>query len=155
MDNSKKSKSSYLKLNVKELIEAYGHVLDTKTIQKVYKESSSDMFIAVKRLDELSGTTSEYSIMPEQQDDAEQKAEQYLCQLEEKKGDLFSANPEDSLAHCVSRCLAMGKGIAVHFKEQFGGVDDLRKQDKQIGETAVLKRDNRFIYYLITKERYL
>jgi hypothetical protein len=39
-------------------------------------------------------------------------------------GDLFES--KDSLAHCVSECLAMGKGVATGFKELFGGVDELR-----------------------------
>lgn len=39
-------------------------------------------------------------------------------------GDLFESR--DSLAHCVSECLAMGKGVATGFKELFGGVNDLK-----------------------------
>lgn len=74
-------------------------------------------------------------------------------------------------AHCVSRCLGMGKGIATVFKSSFGGVDILRRQNKRIGEVAVLHHDKsgstdgtdekagadgegRFVYYLITKEKY-
>eukprot|EP00483_Globobulimina_turgida_P004593 UN04602 len=48
----------------------------------------------------------------------------------------------------------MGKGIAVIFKKTFGGVATLRKQKVKIGECAILLRQNRYIYYLITKERY-
>lgn len=47
----------------------------------------------------------------------------------------------------------MGAGIAVLFKKKFGGVQDLLSQQKKSGEVAVLKRDERFIYYLITKKR--
>ncbi len=70
------------------------------------------------------------------------------------EGDLMGA--KDSLAHCVSACLAMGKGIAVHFKNQFGNVDALKKQNIGVGGVAFLSRpqENRFIYYLITKPRY-
>ena len=48
----------------------------------------------------------------------------------------------------------MSKGIAVQFVKRFAGVDDLKAQQKKVGDTAVLERDGRYIYYLITKERY-
>jgi len=72
--------------------------------------------------------------------------------MEEIQGDLFESF--SSLAHCVSECLTMGKGIATEFKKRFGGVDELKSQKKTIGETAVLQRDERFIFYLITKQKY-
>jgi len=46
----------------------------------------------------------------------------------EVRGNLF--NSSDSLVHCVSRDLHMGKGIATEFKKQFGSVDELREQSK-------------------------
>jgi hypothetical protein len=46
----------------------------------------------------------------------------------EIQGDLF--NSSDSLVHCVSRDLHMGKGIATVFKAKFGGVDELQSQRK-------------------------
>ena len=70
------------------------------------------------------------------------------------KGDLFTSPQSASLCHCVSRCLGMGKGIAVLFKRKFKGVDTLRKQNVQVGGVGVLLRQNRYVYYLITKERY-
>ena len=70
------------------------------------------------------------------------------------KGDLFTAPQSSSLCHCISRDLGMGKGIAVLFKKTFGGVNSLRKQQVQIGECGILLRQNRYIYYMITKERY-
>jgi len=70
------------------------------------------------------------------------------------KGDLFTSPRSASLCHCVSRCLGMGKGIAVLFKRKFGGLQSLRNQNAQVGQVAILKRQNRFVYYLITKERY-
>eukprot|EP00760_Papus_ankaliazontas_P033607 PhM_4_TR6497/c0_g1_i1/m.61601 len=60
----------------------------------------------------------------------------------------------DNLCHCVSECLAMGKGIAVLFKQRFGGVDELKAQRAPIGGVAVLKRGDQYVYYLITKQRY-
>eukprot|EP01083_Nonionella_stella_P163458 538064_1 len=70
------------------------------------------------------------------------------------KGDLFSCASSYSLCHCISRDCVMGKGIAKLFKQKFGGVSELKHQSKKIGECGVLLRDKRFIYYLITKEKY-
>ncbi|ERE89939.1 Appr-1-p processing containing protein [Cricetulus griseus] len=69
------------------------------------------------------------------------------------KGDLFACSKTDSLAHCISEDCRMGAGIAVLFKKKFGGVQELLNQQKKSGEVAVLKRDGRYIYYLITKKR--
>eukprot|EP00667_Euglena_gracilis_P020370 EG_transcript_22040 len=70
----------------------------------------------------------------------------------EKVGDLFSAR--ESLAHCISADVVMGKGIALTFKTKFQGSEELRKQNPQVGKVCVLQREGRFIYYLITKPRY-
>lgn len=75
--------------------------------------------------------------------------------LEEKSGDLFSdPDATASIAHCVSACLSMSKGIATQFKKQFGGVDELKRQGKSVGDVAVLTKHGRFVYYLITKPKY-
>ena len=50
--------------------------------------------------------------------------------LTEVRGNLFTSS--DSLVHCVSRDLHMGKGIATEFKKKFGGVDELRQQSKLV-----------------------
>ena len=72
----------------------------------------------------------------------------------EIKGDLFSCEKDTSLAHCISADVHMGKGIAVTFKKMFGGVEDLRSQGGKPGDVSTLQRDQRFIYYLVTKARY-
>lgn len=46
--------------------------------------------------------------------------------LKELNGDLFSA--KTSMAHCVGADLKMGMGIAVKFKQMFGGESELRNQ---------------------------
>ncbi|XP_064540616.1 ADP-ribose glycohydrolase OARD1 [Drosophila montana] len=74
-------------------------------------------------------------------------------QLQEINGDLFSAPKTHSLAHCVGADLAMGAGIAVKFKEVYGKVDQLEAQKARSGEMAVLKDDERYIYYLVTKSQ--
>ena len=76
------------------------------------------------------------------------------CRVLEKRGDLFSCDKSFSLAHCVSEDLEMSKGIAKIFKNKFCGVPELMKQDKTTGDVATLQRGGRFIYYLVTKDRY-
>lgn len=46
------------------------------------------------------------------------------------------------------------KSMPACTKQLFGGVQQLKAQQKEIGEVAVLQRDERYIYDLITKERY-
>jgi len=48
--------------------------------------------------------------------------------LREIRGDLFSCPANESLAHCISADARMGKGIAVMFKNKFGGVDEIKSQ---------------------------
>lgn len=71
--------------------------------------------------------------------------------ISEVEGDLFSAPPDYSLAHCVGADLMMGAGIAVKFKQIFGRVEELCEQKIKTGGVAVLQDQNRFIYYLVTK----
>ena len=68
----------------------------------------------------------------------------------EVSGDLFSCPASDSLCHCISADIAMGKGIATAFKTRFGGVDELKKQNRRIGQTAILRRGERYVYYLVS-----
>ena len=73
--------------------------------------------------------------------------------LDEVRGDLFSVADDVSLGHCVAADLRLGRGIAVAFKERFGGVDDMRAQNVGIGGCAALRRGRRFVYALVTKPR--
>lgn len=72
------------------------------------------------------------------------------CEFREVKGDLFKCDKDFSLAHCVSADMHMGKGIATVFKKMFGGIDELRRQGGKQGGVSILKRDERFIYYLVS-----
>ncbi|CAG0917179.1 unnamed protein product [Notodromas monacha] len=79
---------------------------------------------------------------------------QMAPKVKEKKGDLFASPKDFALAHCISADVRMGKSIAAIFKAKYGGVSELKAQRKRVGEVAVLTaRDNRVIYYLITKSR--
>lgn len=79
-----------------------------------------------------------------------------MVKINEIQGDLFTDKNggKDNLAHCVSKDLRMGKGIATIFKDRFGQIDHLKHQNKNPGEVAHLQIGDRFIFYLITKERY-
>ena len=72
-------------------------------------------------------------------------------------GDLFKLPDQTtSFAHCVSRDLKMGKGIAKLFRDKFGRTNELAQANAKIGETAILKLNNpnQFIYNMVTKEKY-
>ncbi|CAI2175687.1 10412_t:CDS:1 [Funneliformis geosporum] len=72
--------------------------------------------------------------------------------FEETRGDLFNDAPENSsLAHCVSADFKMSKGIAKIFKKKFS-TRGLFDQNKKVGQVATLYRNNRYIFYIITKQ---
>lgn len=75
--------------------------------------------------------------------------------LVELRGDLFGVDSSFSLAHAVAADFRLGKGIAVLFRDKFGGLDVLRSSGAKVGEVVALKRGSpcRFIYNLVTKER--
>lgn len=81
--------------------------------------------------------------------------------IQDIKGDLFSSHT--ALAHCVSSDLQMDKGIALGFRNMFGGINELLSQNTSVGEMCGLIREDgrkdysksyRYIYYLITKAKY-
>ena len=70
-------------------------------------------------------------------------------------GDIFKLSaPNSSLAHCVSRDFKMSKGFAEKFKKKFGRLEELRRAKARIGETVVLKEGRKYLYYLVTKQKY-
>lgn len=118
---------------------------------KVKKEKGTQSMTAAAGDTKRSCTERKYTMLEHGRNT--QAPTSYNC-LREHKGDLFSCPDTDSLAHCVSRDLHMGKGIAKIFKKEFGHEGLLREQDKNVGEVAVLKHKDRFVYYLITKVKY-
>ncbi len=73
--------------------------------------------------------------------------------IKEITGDLFSS--KESLAHCISKDLKLGKGIAKTFREKYPDlISELKLHDPQIGDLLIYKDKSRFIYNLITKLKY-
>ncbi|XP_030373366.1 ADP-ribose glycohydrolase OARD1 [Scaptodrosophila lebanonensis] len=72
--------------------------------------------------------------------------------LKEIEGDLFSASDAFSMCHCVAADMRMGKGIAVKFRNKFGQLAQLQKQNVQPGGVAILQHQQRYIYNLVTKQ---
>ena len=76
-------------------------------------------------------------------------------QYQEKTGNLFDTSSEECLGQCVCPdVLRWEREFATQFKLKFKNVSDLKEQGKGVGEVAVLQDGTRYIYYLITKERY-
>jgi hypothetical protein len=65
--------------------------------------------------------------------------------LQVVKGDLFKADKNVSLAHCISADFKLGKGIAKMFREKFGRIQELEQSGAKVGEVAVLKDNERFV----------
>ena len=72
------------------------------------------------------------------------------------KGNLFKANSSFVLAHCVSRDMALGAGIAKQFRDNFPkmNIDLNANKPKRFPVVVRWEGENRVIYNLVTKERY-
>lgn len=77
------------------------------------------------------------------------KDSSFLTEIED---DLFTAPDDVSLVHCVGADFRMGSGIAVKFREKFGSVGQLLDQRAGRGGLAHICRDQRYIFYLVTKQ---
>lgn len=68
-------------------------------------------------------------------------------------GDLFDET-DGSLAHCVAADFSMSAGIAVQFRERFGGVEQMKAQRPAVGAVVSLPRgETHRVYALVTKAR--
>ena len=100
-----------------------------------------------------------YRMLPEDikeeiQAEAREKYRRTQSTVEERTGNLFSASPNISLAHCISEDCVMGKGIAKQFAEKFGRLNEIKGQCVKVGGVAILKQKERYIYNLVTKKKY-
>lgn len=90
-----------------------------------------------------------------------------------KQGDVFSAHPSVSLAHCVSEDFEAKDGVTKQFKERYGNLQSLLDQSKlfndfletyffvskrlikyldvKTGGCAYLESEGRFLFYLVTR----
>ena len=85
--------------------------------------------------------------LPKKVEEAEPQSKMTGFELNVHVGDLFvEPQPDVSLAHCVSRDLAMSAGIAKIFRKKFKHIQELEDQKANIGEIAVLKVKQRFIF---------
>ena len=72
--------------------------------------------------------------------------------IKEIKGDLMMS--KGNLCHCISADCKLGKGIAKKFREKFGHMNKLRNMETEVGGVSIIKIENRYIYNLVTKDRY-
>lgn len=64
----------------------------------------------------------------------------------------FLSSPS-SLAHCVSADFNMNKtSVDAELRDKFGMIDELINAKKKGGDCAIIRDEERFIYYLITRE---
>lgn len=71
--------------------------------------------------------------------------------FEVKQGDVFSAESDVSLAHCVSEDFDPKDGVTKQFKDRFGRVNDLLSQNVKTGGCAYIESNGRYLFYLVTR----
>lgn len=65
------------------------------------------------------------------------RGEGYIpVKMTERLGDLFQDDEAQVFAHCVSRDLAMGAGIATSFRDNYGRLDEVMLMMVPVGKTA-------------------
>lgn len=62
---------------------------------------------------------------------------------------------DSSMAHCVSADLQMSGGIMPAFKKMCNGFEELKNQERRVGQIAVSNRnDTSFVYHLVTRSNW-
>ena len=74
--------------------------------------------------------------------------------VKEKKGDLFTAQLTVALGHCISADNTIGGSLAQQFSQQYLGLRDIKKDPTTVGSFIVLEEQGRFVYSLVTKEKF-
>jgi len=70
----------------------------------------------------------------------------------EVEGNVLEAPTDYTIGHYVSKDFKILKGISLEFRRQFGKIDQLIQQNKQVTEIATIQCNQRQILYIITKE---
>lgn len=101
-------------------------------------------------------TAEESSSAPDAAPEPKRKSERRgsKCVLWHERGDLFEVGADWSMCHCISKDLSLSAGIAVDFKKEFGGIDVLKSQQLEVGGVGVLKKKERYVYHLVTKNKH-
>ena len=74
------------------------------------------------------------------------------------KANLLTVN--GPIAHCISQDLAMRKGVAKQIRDKFGGTEQLKRQNVQLGRIGVTTKHTRgttestLCFHMVTKHRY-
>ena len=67
-----------------------------------------------------------------------------------KIGNILECN--NNIAHCVSRDIRMSAGLARKMKVHFGGIKEMKRMKRDVGDIVVIKRNGHSIIGLITKK---
>ena len=68
------------------------------------------------------------------------------------RGNFLTA--KGSLAHCISKDCAMSLGVARQVREAFGRIQEIKNQNRSVGEVAILDIEQGHLYNMITKDKY-
>ncbi|XP_050064414.1 ADP-ribose glycohydrolase OARD1-like [Aphis gossypii] len=100
--------------------------------------------------------TPTYEPEAEKQENITKKSHNQGTRLVEINSCILDMPREFSIGHCVAKDmrmkLRMSAGIAIYFKNTYKRVGELMDQRKDVGCVVVLEENQRFIFYLITKE---
>ena len=132
-------------MSAEKLCRMFPHI-DSTTVKSIHKQYRG------KQLEHEIAKVDEASFLANNSLDEEPTGFTWI----EKKGNVFDTT-DDALAHCVSRDLNMGAGIALQFKRRYGRVDELMKKTSRVPGGILHLYDDateKHIFYLVTKDKY-